>query len=371
MSWTLFASILMSEASQRAPGPRRYVLAAGLTLALGSAQFLLMPVLRGRFPFLLFFPAIIASSLVGGLGPGLLAVKVSVLFSLFVLLPPAGSLTITNRGDALALVIFALVGILAAVGSDRLRRSRAEAEAARAALVDNEARLASRDVYKDRFLAVLAHELRQPLQAIGMASRALREPATNAVQISGLIDRQVQQLTRLVSDLNDLTRIKEGRVHFEQESFDVRDALDAAAESHREMLAERQVRFVVNVADVPLPVLGDPARLQQVFSNLLRNAAQATPAGGTVDVRAERDAREAVIRVRDTGIGIGSDRLPEMFSLFVQDGPADSAHLGVGLALVQSIVTRHGGRVQARSDGPGQGAEFEVRLPCEGASGTA
>ena len=361
----------MPELPEPAPGPRRYALAAALTLGLGTAQFLLMPVLRGRFPFLLFFPAIITSSLVGGLGPGLLAVKVSFLFSLFILLPPEGSLAITNRGDALALMIFGLVGILTAFGSDRLRRTRSEAEAARAALIESEARLASRDVYKDRFLAVLAHELRQPLQAIGMASRTLREPGANAVQVSGLIDRQVQQLTRLVSDLNDLTRIKEGRVHFEQESFDVRDALGAAAEAHRQMLAERKVRFVVRSADVPLLVLGDPARLQQVFSNLLRNAAQATPAGGVVDVQAERDTREAVIRVRDTGVGIGPDRLPEMFSLFVQDGPADSAHLGVGLALVQSIVARHGGRVQARSDGPGQGAEFEVRLPCEGAAGAA
>jgi signal transduction histidine kinase len=342
-----------------------------LTLGLGTAQFLLMPVLRGRFPFLLFFPAIITSSLVGGFGPGLLSVIVAFLFSLFILLPPAGSLTITNRSDALALIIFGLVGMLTALGSDRLRRSRAEAEAARAALVDSEARLASRDVYKDRFLAVLAHELRQPLQAIGMAARALREPAADVVQISGLIDRQVQQLTRLVNDLNDLTRIKEGRVHFERQLFDVREALDAATESHRELLAARQVRFVVDVADMPLPVLGDPGRLQQVFSNLLRNAAQATPAGGTVGVRAERDAREAIIRVRDTGVGIGPDRLPEMFSLFVQDGPADSAHLGVGLALVQSIVARHGGRVEARSDGPGHGAEFEVRLPCEGAAGSA
>ncbi|WP_162271418.1 sensor histidine kinase [Luteitalea pratensis] len=361
----------MPEMRQYLRGPRRYVLAAALTLALGSVQFLLMPALRGRFPFLLLFPAIIVSSLAGGLGVGLLAVKISVLFALFVLLPPAGSLTITNRNDAWALGIFALVGVLAAVGSDRLRRSRAEAEAARAALVESEARLASRDVYKDRFLAVLAHELRQPLQAIGMASRSLRESAANPTQISGLIDRQVQQLTRLVSDLNDLTRIKEGRLHFEQEAFDVRDALDAAAETHREMLAERRVRFLVSVAEAPLPVLGDPARLQQVFSNLLRNAAQATPAGGTVDMRAERDAHEAVIRVRDTGVGIRPERLPEMFSLFVQDGPADSAHLGVGLALVQSIVTRHGGKVQARSDGPGQGAEFEVRLPCAGAAGTA
>jgi signal transduction histidine kinase len=354
----------MPSTSPHRAGPGGYLLAAGLTLALGTVQLLLMPVLRGRFPFLLFFPAIIGSSLVGGLGPGLLAVGVAVLYSAFALLPPSGSAYITNRGDMLALGVFSIVGIVAAAGSERLRRSRTEALAARVALVESEARLASRDVSKDHFLAVLAHELRQPLQAIGMAATALRAPDTDPALISGVIDRQVQQLTRLVSDLNDLTRIKEGRVLFEQRAFDIRDALEAATEAHRAVLAQRQVQLLLHVADAALPVLGDPARLQQVFSNLLHNAAHATQAGGTVDVVASRDTHHVVIRVRDTGTGIAPERLPEIFSLFVKDGPGGSAHAGVGLALVHSIVTRHGGNVQVRSEGVGRGAEFEVRLPC-------
>ena len=234
-------------------------------------------------------------------------------------------------------------------------------------MAESEARLASRDVSKDHFLSVLAHELRQPLQAITMAARALREPGSDTVQVSGVLDRQIHQLTRLVNDLNDLTRIKEGRVHFEHHAFDVREAVEAAAEAHRDVLAERQVAFAVRVPTAPLRVLGDQARLQQVFSNLLHNAAQATPAGGTVNLEACQDAQQAVIHVRDTGAGIAPDLLPEIFSLFVQDGPAGSAHTGVGLALVQSIVTRHGGTVRVKSNGPGCGAEFEVRLPCPAA----
>ncbi len=130
------------------------------------------------------------------------------------------------------------------------------------------------------------------------------------------------------------------------------------------MLAQRQVQFDVQVGDAPLPVLGDKARLQQVFSNLLHNALHATPAGGSVQVAAKRDAQLAVVLVRDTGIGIAPERLPEMFSLVADDGPGGSAHGGVGLALVQSIVSRHGGTVHVRSEGQGRGAEFEVRLPC-------
>ena len=354
----------MTNPSPHRAGPGGYVLAAGLTLALGTMQLLLMPVLRGRFPFLLFFPAIIVSALVGGIAPGFLAVGVAVLYSALALLPPTGSAYISNGGDRLALGVFSLVGMLAVAASERLRRSRSDAQAARLALVESEARLASRDVSKDHFLAVLAHELRQPLQAIGMAATALRTPEGDPALISGVIDRQVQQLTRLVSDLNDLTRIKEGRVLFEQRAFDIRDALEAAAEAHRGVLAQRQVQFAVHVADAPLPVLGDQARLQQVFSNLLHNATHATPPGGTVDVVASRDAHHAVIRVRDTGTGIAPELLPEIFSLFVKDGPGGSAHAGIGLALVQSIVTRHGGSVQVRSEGIGLGAEFEVRLPC-------
>lgn len=343
---------------------KQYALAVALTLALGNVQLLLLPAWGGRFPFLLFFPAIIVASLAGGRGPGLLALVIAVLYSGLALLSPSGSLMVSRSGDRLALVIFAVIGALTALGGDRVRRSRSDADLARRALEESEARLAGRDVSKDRFLAVLAHELRQPLQAIAMASRALAAADSDRARISGVIDRQVQQLTRLVSDLNDLTRIKEGRVHFEQIPFDLREAVEAAAESHRDVLAQRKVHFDVRAGDAPLPVLGDKARMQQVFSNLLHNALHATPAGGAVHVAVRRDSQLAVIVVRDTGVGIAPERLPDMFSLVAEDGQGGSAHNGVGLALVQSIVIRHGGTVHVRSDGHGRGAEFEVRLPC-------
>ncbi len=222
--------------------------------------------------------------------------------------------------------------------------------------------LAARDAYKDHFLAVLAHELRQPLQAITIAARGLDDPSGDRAQVSRVLQRQVHQLSRLVSDLNDLTRIKQGRVHFEQQTFDVRDVIDAVADAFRAVLAQQEVRLIVRIPDEALPVAGDVARMQQALANLLQNAAHATPSGGTVEIAAHRRGSDIVICVRDDGAGIEPALLPRIFSLFVLKEGHDSARLGVGLALVHSIVARHHGTVEVRSEGPGRGTEFEITL---------
>ena len=222
--------------------------------------------------------------------------------------------------------------------------------------------LATRDAYKDHFLAVLAHELRQPLQAITVAARGLQDPSGDRTQVSRVLQRQVQQLSALVNDLNDLTRIKQGRVHFEQRPFDIRDAIDAVAEAFRAVLAQQEVRLIVRIPDQPLLVVGDVSRMQQALANLLQNAGRATPAGGTVWIEACRRGGHVAVCVRDDGAGIEPSLLPKIFSLLVQGRGAGSARLGLGLALVHSIVKRHGGTLQVKSEGAGRGAEFEVLL---------
>ncbi|WP_239493165.1 ATP-binding protein [Luteitalea sp. TBR-22] len=478
-------------------GPARYALAAALTLALGTAQVALTPLIGPRFPFLLFYGAVILSSLAGGLSAGLLSLAISLLFVSYALLEPVRRWAIDDPATLVALGIFATIGVLTAVGAERLQRARREAEdarmaleaevrertAARDALAASEARfraaqdaslqpftvleavrdqagaivdfrwlyanaaaeralhaslteltgrrlldvvpgnrdtlfplycsvvttrqphdttlhyradgidgwyrniavplgdgvavaflditaekqleaeLASRDAYKDHFLAVLAHELRQPLQAITVAARALRDPAADRGHVARIVDRQVAQLSRLISDLNDLTRIKQGRLQFETGPCDLCDVITGAVDGHREWLAEHGVRLEVKVPEAPLEVSADAARLQQALANLLHNAARATPPGGTVSIAATRDGDDAVVRVVDTGTGIDLELLPQIFSLFLQDDRAGAARLGVGLALVHSIVLRHGGAVHVHSDGPGTGAAFEIRLP--------
>jgi two-component system CheB/CheR fusion protein len=221
--------------------------------------------------------------------------------------------------------------------------------------------LTDRDETKDRFLAVLAHELRQPLNAILMAVHSKEGP--RAERVTQLLDRQVTHLSRLVGDLNDLTRLAQGRLELVKAPIDIRHTIMAAAETCLPLMHATRRTLHLELPDQPLMTEGDPVRLQQVFSNLLSNAERATRDGGDVEVTAapSADGRALRVTVRDTGTGISPEKLPSIFALFAQDRP-DSAQLGVGLALVKNLVELHGGRVQVDSQGPGEGAIFTVTL---------
>jgi signal transduction histidine kinase len=221
--------------------------------------------------------------------------------------------------------------------------------------------LTDRDETKDRFLAVLAHELRQPLNAILMAVHSTEGP--RAERVTQLLDRQVTHLSRLVGDLNDLTRLAQGRLELVTSPIDIRPSIMAAVETCLPLMHATRRTLHVELPDQPLITEGDPVRLQQVFSNLLANAERATRDGGDVEVTAMAAAngRAIQIAVRDTGSGIAPEKLPSIFALFAQDRP-DSAQLGVGLALVKNLVELHGGRVQVESQGPEQGSVFTVTL---------
>jgi PAS domain S-box-containing protein len=219
---------------------------------------------------------------------------------------------------------------------------------------------------KDDFLAMLGHELRNPLaalrNAITLASvdEAHRE---SALEIAG---RQVAQLGHLIDDLFDVARIEQGRITLHSEPVKLADALERAAEEARSSMAERRHRFIVAPPGEELYVAVDPARFEQVLGNLLANAARYTECGGTVQLLGEREGDEAVIRVKDDGVGIAPQLLSEIFEPFTQADRTSwrsERGLGIGLAVVRQLVELHGGRVAARSEGPGRGAEFIVRLP--------
>jgi PAS domain S-box-containing protein len=229
--------------------------------------------------------------------------------------------------------------------------------------------LVNRDQRKDEFLAMLGHELRNPLAPISNSLQFLRlqfagDPRFE--QPGRLLQRQVAHLTRLVDDLMDVSRITRGKFDLQKQRVDLSGVVTLAAETARPFLQERQHRLEVIPSTAPVLLEADPARLEQVLCNLLNNAAKYTPPGGLVRLAWAVEDGQAVVRVRDNGIGIRPEMLPRLFDMFQQADRIPgrvSEGLGLGLSLVRSLVEMHGGTVSATSAGPGQGSEFIVRLP--------
>ncbi len=229
--------------------------------------------------------------------------------------------------------------------------------------------LAAANRGKEEFMALLAHELRNPLSPILNALSILKQMRTGDPiigQAGGIIERQVGQMVRLVDDLLDISRITKGKLRLTRERVELRAAMNRAADSARPLLAARRHEFSLLLPTEPLWVEGDPGRLEQVAVNLLTNAAKYTDPGGLVRMTVAREGDDAVVRVADNGVGIPPDMLPRVFDLFTQvDGALSRSHggLGIGLALVRTLVEMHGGRVAAASGGLGKGSEFAVKLP--------
>ena len=219
----------------------------------------------------------------------------------------------------------------------------------------------------DEFLAMLGHELRNPLAAIAAAARVLEligSPDASFLQARQIIERQVQHAARVVGDVLDVARVGAGKVLLTRQRLQlgesVAQCIDMLASAGR--TRNHQLTFG---ADADVWIEADPTRLQQIVSNLLDNAIKYTPAGGAISVRVVAEGADAVIQVEDSGIGIPDELLPRVFDLFVQGDGAGQARdgLGVGLQLVRSLAELHGGSAQATSPGPGRGSTFTVRLP--------
>ena len=220
----------------------------------------------------------------------------------------------------------------------------------------------------NEFMTVFSHELRNSLGAIRGAACILRmdtSASTRAAKARVLIERQVGQMTRLVEDLLDVSRVRSGQLRLHCERVDLRAVAAHAAQTVDYIMQQRSHRMTTLLPDAPVWLQADPARLEQVFVNLLSNAAKYTDSGGHIGLAVEREKGEAVVRIRDTGIGIDPDVLPHVFDFFFQANPSPRADagLGIGLALVRSLVERHGGHVTVASAGTGRGSEFTVRLP--------
>jgi PAS domain S-box-containing protein len=232
---------------------------------------------------------------------------------------------------------------------------------------ENELRQAGRR--KDQFLAMLAHELRNPLAPIRNAVQLLKMRKISdptSAQVCNIIDRQVAHMAQLLDDLLDVARIKHGKIRLKIEPLKISEIVNNAVETSRPLISSRGQKLIISMAATPQWIEGDRIRLAQVLSNLLNNAAKFTSEGGKISLSARREGSDVVIEVRDTGIGISAEILPRIFDLFTQadDSLAHSqGGLGIGLTLVRQLVEKHGGEITAASAGIGQGSSFTVRLP--------
>jgi PAS domain S-box-containing protein len=222
------------------------------------------------------------------------------------------------------------------------------------------------DEQKNVMISTLAHELRNPLAPLMNAAHMLRQGAAPDYPIR-LIERQVDFIRRLVDDLLEATRISVGKVRLKRNRLVLQDVISASVDTVRPLFDQHAHRLELHPTPGPILVDGDPIRLQQVFSNLLTNAAKYTRDGGTIWIQVATEDTDAVVRIKDNGVGIPPDMLFEIFNLFAQvHTPEANGGLGIGLSLVKELVTLHGGSVQANSDGLGKGSEFIVRLPLVG-----
>jgi PAS domain S-box-containing protein len=258
------------------------------------------------------------------------------------------------------------------LGYGKLLRDRTDQKEQVETLRNQVMALQKADEHKNIFLSTLSHELRNPLAPLVNALQLIRMagPESEALHYPiKLIERQVEFIRRLVDDLLDITRISAGKMQLTARPLDLREVLARAVENVDSTIAERRHELTVNILPASMPLRGDPDRLLQVFVNLLGNAAKYTPEGGALQLQGMVEGEEAVVRIKDNGVGISEDMQPRIFDLFTQAENALSRSqdgLGIGLSVVKQLVALHGGSIQVRSEGTGKGSEFVVRLPLAG-----
>ncbi len=342
--------------------PLRYGVAVVAVAA--AIAFLWIPEIGKGLGSILFL-AVLISAWYGGVGPGLLATALITVVAIRIMAYVEPSFP---PWRVASILLFIGGGLLITVLVEALHAARRRVEAGHQEVVRRMEQLAEADVRKDEFLAMLAHELRNPMAAI-----------SNAVQLAALggahdqiewcmdvINRQVKHLARLIDDLLDVARVTQGKIRLRKERLDVAQILRSAVESARPLIESRQHKLSVAIVPDTLPAEADPVRLEQIVTNLLTNAAKYTQNGGAIFLSAGREDESIVITVRDTGMGIPPDQISQMFELFAQGDRSlarSEGGLGIGLTLARSLAELHGGRLTAKSDGLGAGSEFVVRLP--------
>jgi signal transduction histidine kinase/CheY-like chemotaxis protein len=354
--------------------PLRHWLLAVLAPAAVMVAILMSRPLLDKDPFTSLLAAVIFVAWDGGEALAMIATALSMLFTMFFYLAPHGTLRVKDPADIAALGIFLVVALFTGRTTARLRdairreqAARIGAEGRRVEAEELREFAESSNRAKDEFLAMLGHELRNPLEAIAAATGVLKRMGRTEQQATlaqEVITRQVAHLRALTGQLLDVARLTTGKIVLVRQPVDLADIAKSGWSVLESTggLRHHRTRLDAEAAWVE----GDPTRLLQIVENLVANAIKYTAAGGEITVTTAVEGEDAVLRVSDTGMGIEPDLLPRVFDLFVQGRQMPhrpTAGLGIGLTLVKRLVDMHGGRVVASSPGPGRGSTFEVRLP--------
>jgi signal transduction histidine kinase/ActR/RegA family two-component response regulator len=345
----------------------RYAAAVAVVLAVFAVRAALAPLLGLQAPLLPFLLAVVVSAYLGGRGPALLAAAIT---------PIIATLWFTNwPNDAPPLqwmahvTFFLLMAVLAAMVMHALQSAVRSADDAIRRAEEAANALRENDRRKDEFLAMLAHELRNPLTPIRNVAHILGRKSGDVATVkraSEMLDRQATHLTLLVDDLLDVARITHRRIDLKRDEVSLEHVVSTAMETVQHLIEARRQIVTVSVNTPYVHTHADVVRLCQVLSNLLSNASKYSPEGKRIHVAVSGDARNASLSVRDEGQGIDPQIMPRLFDLFMQgDRSLDRTQggLGVGLTIVKNLVEMHGGKVEALSAGLGKGSEFRVTLP--------
>jgi len=365
----------------KAPLPelRAYLIAI---LAVAVATVLRVWVAPGLFTpvtSMPFFVAMLIAAWYGGLGPGLVATLLGALACAWYVFLPLHSFTIVNHEDQVKLVVLVGLGVAVSVGSEALHEARRRTLAMSADIEERRrmeerlrkmaADLADESLRKDRFLATLSHELRNPLAPMRNALQVMKLANNDPLEVEGarrVMERQLAQMVRLVDDLLDVSRISRDKLELRRESVTLRNIIDTAVENTRPIIERQSHQLTVSLPSETVHLFVDPTRLAQVFSNLLNNAAKFTDANGEIRIVARIVGDSVSTTVFDNGVGVSPDMVPRVLEMFGQaenSRERSSGGLGIGLSLAKRLVEMHDGSMELRSGGLGQGTEVEVRLP--------
>lgn len=347
----------------------RYSVAIFSTAVVIWVRSLLHPWLNEECPFALFYLSVLLTAWVAGTGPAVLAIVLGTFSAAHFFIPPANSLLIDELPELLLLIIYMIVNCVAVLLFERAARQRRIAENRASENVRLGQDLQRADKRKDDFLALLAHELRNPLAPIrsGMALLECNEDCPKTVRrVREIVDRQTQHLIRITDDLLEVSRFCRGHIELLVERLDLRISIHDAIEMIEGAMTEKSQRFQSLIPDAPVWVQGDRVRLAQLTANLIGNASKYTPESGRIRLVMETDNELATVSIIDTGIGFAPEHCQRIFEPFVQ---VDASHtreyggLGVGLSIAKRLVDLHHGTLTAESRGPGLGSCFKISIP--------
>src|SRR3954471_7040315 len=330
-----------------------YLAAFAGVAAATELRYLLHPVLGEHLVFSLYYLAVSLAAWAGGFTPAIVTALLSSGVAHFLFTEPRGVFQISSTEDLCALILFIFISAFIGILSEISIRSAIELRAA--------------EQQKDDFLALLAHELRNPLAIIHYTNLAEdRAGHANGLDRSEIINRQVQQLDQMIEDLLDISKVSRGKFRIECQVVEVAALVSGALKEVDRFIKAREHELTVEGPPEGLKLWGDPVRLEQVITNLITNAARYTARSGKILFQIAEENGRLLLRIRDTGRGIPREMVSRIFDLQTQVARAldeSGPSLGVGLALVRTLVELHGGTVAAVSEGPERGSEFTVRLP--------